>query len=258
MPIYRVGPQSGGPWLINWEGPQAREPCKCLNGWSYEERLAKEVFWSPATRGLKKDSDWTITPAAEPVRVPARLAPPGSPQAKQLHHLPAQPSQGQSCHRQKKFFKNLTSMGAESLQALSDSLQPRSLWPARFLCPRGGSPGKNTGRIGQYWLPYLLEHCISCSPSCQPPWVPGAARAPATQAAAPPWHLALTGAHPVLQGRLRSKPQWTTHVQRWKQNHHWNPGAVWLRKKTQNLPTSGASCRLNPHDQLSRLCVYGI
>ena len=33
---------------------------------------------------------------------------------------------------------------------------------------------------------------------------------------------------------------------------------MWLRKKTENLPTSCTSCRLNPHDQLGRLCVYGI
>ena len=33
---------------------------------------------------------------------------------------------------------------------------------------------------------------------------------------------------------------------------------MWLRKKTQNLPTSCTSCRLNPQDQLGRLCVYGI
>ena len=33
---------------------------------------------------------------------------------------------------------------------------------------------------------------------------------------------------------------------------------MWLRKKTQNLPISCTSCRLNPHDQLSRFCVYGI
>ena len=33
---------------------------------------------------------------------------------------------------------------------------------------------------------------------------------------------------------------------------------MWLRKKTQNLPTSCTSCRLNPHDQLGKLCVYGI
>ena len=33
---------------------------------------------------------------------------------------------------------------------------------------------------------------------------------------------------------------------------------MWLRKKTQDLPTSWTSCRLNPHNQLGRLCVYGI
>ena len=33
---------------------------------------------------------------------------------------------------------------------------------------------------------------------------------------------------------------------------------MWLRKKTQNLPTSCTSCRINPHDQLGRLCIYGI
>ena len=36
------------------------------------------------------------------------------------------------------------------------------------------------------------------------------------------------------------------------------PRAVWLRKKTQNLPTSCTSFRLNPYNQLGRLCVYGI
>ena len=33
---------------------------------------------------------------------------------------------------------------------------------------------------------------------------------------------------------------------------------MWLRKKTQNLPTSCTSYRLNPPNQLGRLCVYGI
>ena len=33
---------------------------------------------------------------------------------------------------------------------------------------------------------------------------------------------------------------------------------MWIRKKTQNLSTSYTSCRLNPQDQLSRLCVDGI
>ena len=31
---------------------------------------------------------------------------------------------------------------------------------------------------------------------------------------------------------------------------------MWIRKKTQNLPTSSTSCRLNPQDQLGRLCDY--
>ena len=46
--------------------------------------------------------------------------------------------------------------------------------------------------IGCHTLP---GHYISCFPSYQHPWVPGAARIPATQAAAPPPHLALTGAN---------------------------------------------------------------
>ena len=57
---YRVGPQSGGPLYVpevpnNREGPQAREPSKCLNGRSYGERMAKETFWSPAAKGSIKD-----------------------------------------------------------------------------------------------------------------------------------------------------------------------------------------------------------
>ena len=47
--IYRVGPQPQGPLYVpdawnNREGPQAREPSKCLNGQSNRERLAKEAY----------------------------------------------------------------------------------------------------------------------------------------------------------------------------------------------------------------------
>ena len=38
----------------NRERPPAREPSKGLHGRSYGERLAKQAFWSPATRGQKK------------------------------------------------------------------------------------------------------------------------------------------------------------------------------------------------------------
>ena len=44
-----------------------------------------------------------MTPSVEAVSVSEHLALPGSPQAKQLHHLHTQLSLGQSCHRQKNF-----------------------------------------------------------------------------------------------------------------------------------------------------------
>ena len=49
MLTYRVGPQSGGAFYVpdvpnNREGPQAREPSKCLNRWRYGETLTKEAF----------------------------------------------------------------------------------------------------------------------------------------------------------------------------------------------------------------------
>ena len=60
--------------LSNKEGPLAKEPTKFLNRRSYGERLAKEAFSSPATRGLGKDSDGALTPAVEAARVPAQWA----------------------------------------------------------------------------------------------------------------------------------------------------------------------------------------
>ena len=51
---------------------------------------------------LSSSSSRAITPAVEAVCVTEHLALPGSLQAKQLHHLHAQLSLGQSCHRQKK------------------------------------------------------------------------------------------------------------------------------------------------------------
>ena len=70
---------------------------------------------------------------------------------------------------------------------VSDSLGPCGLWPARLLCQGGGFSRQ------EYWsilantgFHTLLEHYIPCCPSCQLPWVPVAARTPATQAAAPP------------------------------------------------------------------------
>ena len=93
--IYRVGPRLGGPFYVpdmlkNKERPKARKPSKCLNGWSYRERLAKEAFWSPATRGWQKDSNRAVTTAVEAFHVPAHLGPPS-----------CSTLTSDSCHRQK-------------------------------------------------------------------------------------------------------------------------------------------------------------
>ena len=125
--------------LNNREGPQARGPSKCLNGRSYRERLAKEPY-DGQLQDAQKQTHGAVTPAAGAVRVPAHLAPPGSPQAKQLHHLLTQLSLGQSCHRQNK--SRIYARRVASL--LSDSLQPCRLWPARLLCQIWVSQGKNT------------------------------------------------------------------------------------------------------------------
>ena len=45
-----------------------------------------------------------------------------------------------------------------------DSLRPSRLWPARLLCQRGGSPGKNTGMFSLwvYMCMYIFSHTFYC------------------------------------------------------------------------------------------------
>ena len=148
-------------------------------------------------KGSKKDSDRAITPATEAVCVPAHLALPGSPQAKQLCHLHAQLSLGQSCHRQK---TSLVFMRAGSLQSCPILCDPVDCGLPGFSV-RGVSRQEYWSVLASIGCHTLLEHCISCYPSHQPPRVPGAARIPVTQAAAPPPHLALTGATPGPPGQ---------------------------------------------------------
>ena len=93
-PIYRLGPQPGRSLYVpsarkNREGPQAREPSKWLNGWSYGERLTKRPSDCQLQEAQKKKKNTVraITPAVETVCAPVHLVPPGSPLPKQLHHL---------------------------------------------------------------------------------------------------------------------------------------------------------------------------
>ena len=99
-------------------------------------------------------------------------------------------------------FKNEITACMLSHSVMSDSLWPCKLRPVRLLCQGVGFSRQ------EYWSILAntgchthLEHYISCCPSRQLPWVPGAARTPVTQAAAPPPHLALTGANPSPPGQ---------------------------------------------------------
>ena len=160
----------------------------CLNGRSYGERLAKEACWPPATRGLKKDSDRAITSTVEG-----------------HHQDPHKPS---SCTtfmlnshwgRADTGKKSLTSVLSGSLWLCPGSLRPCRLWPARLLCQgEGFSRQEYWSVLANTGCRTLLEHCISCSPSRQLPWVPGAARTPATQATASP---------PSIPGPHRGRPK---------------------------------------------------
>ena len=134
--------------LNNREGPQAREPSKCLKGRSYGERLAKEA--SLELQDAQKKTDRAITFVTEAVRVPAHLAPPGSPYAKQLCHLHAQLSLGQSCHRPKKISR-LYMQG--SLQSCPTICSPVDCGLPGFSV-RGFLQARILECIGQYWLPY--------------------------------------------------------------------------------------------------------
>jgi len=102
---------------------------------------------------------------AEALRVPAYLVPPGSPQAKQLCHLHAQLSLGQSCHMQKNksciYVHRVTSV-------VSHSLQPCILCPARLLCQGRGFSRQEYWSILAYTVCHtFLEHYISRCPSRQ-------------------------------------------------------------------------------------------
>ena len=82
--IYRVGPQPAKPLYVpdkqnNREGPQAREPSKCLNGQSYGKDWPNRLSDHQLPEAEKKDCERAITSVAEAVRVPAPLIPSGSP-----------------------------------------------------------------------------------------------------------------------------------------------------------------------------------
>ena len=61
----------------------------------------------------------------------------------------------------------------------------------------------------------------------------------------------------ALQGSLRSKPQWTTHIEVETKPQLKPRGSV-AKEEDSNPSHQLYSCQLNPHNQLSRFCAYGI
>ena len=133
----------------NREGPQAREPSKCLNGQSYRERLTRGLLIASYKR-LEKKTDRAKAPMVEAVHVPVHLVPPESPQTKQLCHLHAQLSLGQSCHRPKRISR-LYMQG--SLQSCPTICSPVDCGLPGFSV-RGFLQARILECSGQYWVPY--------------------------------------------------------------------------------------------------------
>ena len=169
-----------------------------MPGWAEAQRkTGQRGPLITATIGSKKDPERAITPAVESVRVPAHLVPTGSAQAKLPCHLHAQLSLGQGCLRHKSPVSTCT---GSLPQCPRDPVD----WPARLLSGRGFSQQEARRILADTGRHTLLEHCISCCPSRQLSWVPGAARTPATQAGAPPPALAL-GANPSPPGQPQER-----------------------------------------------------
>ena len=118
--------------------------------------------------------------------------------------------------------KKVLCLCTQVTSVVSNSATLCGLWPVRLLCQGTGFSRQ------EYWSVLantgchsLLEHYISCCPSRQLPWVP--ARCWYCQVLPEPlWLKQLHNLHTwpsqgqtkVLQGSLRNKPQWTTHIQR--------------------------------------------
>jgi len=198
--------------------PRQRSSLSAWSRGSYGDRLAKEAFWSPATRGLKKDSDRTLyNSCGRGSPCPCTLGIAKVPRSQAAVPLSCSPLTGAELPQviKKKKKKKCCVYACRVASILSDSLRPCRLWPARpSLSEKGFSRQEYWTVLASTGCHTLLEHCISCCPSRQPLWVPGAARTLRSQAAPQPLHLALTGANPSPPGRPQKQtPVNDPHVQ---------------------------------------------
>ena len=129
--------------------------------------------------------------------------------------------------------------------ACQASLSGRGILQARIL-----------EHIGQYWLPYPSKSTIISDALAANS--PGAARTPVTQAAALPPHLALTGANQSPPGQPQEQTLVDDPHAEVKIKPQLKPRGSVTKGEDPKPSHQMYSCRLNPHDQLGRLCVCGI
>ena len=119
----------------NREGPQAREPSKCWNGWSYRE-----------------DSDRARSPAPEAVCVPEHLAARGP--ASQAAAPPSRSTLPGAGLPQAKKKKSLVFMRAGSRRSCQTLCDPVACSLPGFSVREGVLQAGILEHIGQYWLPH--------------------------------------------------------------------------------------------------------
>ena len=112
--------------------------------------MEKDQPKRPSHHQLQEDCKRAIPPAAEESMSPYTWRRQG-PTTQQLLHLHAQPSPGQSCHRQKR--KSFAPMHAGLLQSCPTLCDPVDSGLPGFSV-RGVLQARILERIGQYWLPY--------------------------------------------------------------------------------------------------------
>ena len=192
---YRAGPQPGGPSMCLICGTTERDPRQGspLSAWT-GGAMEKDWLKRPSDHQVQETRKKTLRQSMS-LHTWHRQGPhkPSSCATFTLNSHWGRATTGQKC---------LASMQTGSLESCPTPCDPVDCGRPGFSVRERGSPGKNTG---VYWpilvATPLTEHYVSCCPSHQLPWVPGAARTLATQAAAPPPHLGLTGANPRPPGQ---------------------------------------------------------
>ena len=124
-PIYRLGPRPGGPLYVpdvlnNREGPQAREPPKCLNKAELQRKTGQRGLLIASYKRLEKDTDRTITPAAEAVTCPCTLGATRVPESQAA----TTPSHGTLTRAELPQAKKSCVYASRVASVLSNSLQP--------------------------------------------------------------------------------------------------------------------------------------